>query len=132
MSGTTTKTQNKNIMKSAIQTDKSLFQIPKEGDVIEGIVIGKEGGVLYIDLGHVGTGVVYGAEYIKAHDEIKKLNEGDKLTGKIIEVENEDGYRELSLKEAKEEKNWQLLQSAQNKQEVVEVEIGRASCRERV
>jgi len=114
---------NKNIMKSVMQTDKSLFQLPKEGDVVEGKVVGKEGGVLYIDLGHTGTGVVYGAEYLKAHDEIKNLNEGDKLTGKIIEVENEDGYRELSLKEAKEEKNWQLMQSAKSKQEVVEVEI---------
>lgn len=114
---------SKNVMKSVIQTDKSLFQLPKEGDVIEGEVIGKEGGVLYLDLGQAGIGVVYGAEYLKAHDEIKNLNEGDKLTGKIIEVENEDGYRELSLKEAKEEKNWQLLQSAQSKQEVVEVEI---------
>jgi len=113
----------KNAMKSVVQTDKSLFQLPKKGDVVEGKIIDKEGGVLYIDLGHIGTGVVYGAEYLKAQDEIKKLKPGDELTAKVIEVENEDGYRELSLKEAKQEKNWQHIQESQRNKKIIEIEI---------
>ena len=113
----------KNIMKTAVQAEKSLFQLPKIGDVVEGVVIDKEGGVLYIDLGHIGIGVIFGVEYLKAQDEIKKLKKQDKVIAKIIEVENEDGYRELSMKEAKEEKNWKVMEEAQKSQNSLEVEI---------
>ena len=123
MPATVKKESNKNIMKTAVQAEKSLFQLPKKGDVVEGVVINKQGGVLYIDLGHTGTGVVYGVEFLKAHDEIKKLKKQDKVVAKIIEVENEDGYRELSMKEAKAEKNWNSMQEAQKNQELIEVEI---------
>ena len=42
------------------------------------------------------------AEYILARDIIKKINAGDKVSAKVVEAENEDGYIELSLKEARQ------------------------------
>ena len=127
MSNIATKQPDKNIMKNVVQAEKSLFQLPRKGDVVEGIVIDKVGGVLYLDLGHIGTGVIYGIEYLKAQDEIKKLKKQDKVVAKVIEVENEDGYRELSMKEAKEEKNWKLMEGAQRSQEPMEVEVVEAN-----
>ncbi|MEX0877754.1 MAG: S1 RNA-binding domain-containing protein [Candidatus Spechtbacterales bacterium] len=119
----TTKIQNKSLMKDALQSNKDMFQLPRPGDILEGSVIGKESGVLYIDLGPMGTGVVYGVEYFKVQDEIKKMHPGDRVTAKLVQLENEDGYRELSMKKAEEEKSWHYLADKQKTQEKIEVKV---------
>ena len=79
---------------------------PKGGELIEGKVLEKRHGTLFVDLGAKGTGIVYGKEYKLAEDIIKPLTVGDPVNAKIVEVDNEAGYVELSLKEAGEEKRW--------------------------
>lgn len=54
---------------------------------------------------------------------IKKFKKGDKITAKLIEFENKNGYRELSLKEASTEKNWKNLRDKKENQELIEVRI---------
>src|SRR3989338_5798649 len=106
-------TQQKDIVKEALRADKSLFQLPKVGDVLEGTILGKESGAVYLDLGEWGTGIIYGREYYQAQDTLKGVKPGEKLTAKIVELENEDGYRELSIKEAGEEMAWSILRQKQ-------------------
>ncbi|MDX1535400.1 MAG: S1 RNA-binding domain-containing protein [Candidatus Spechtbacterales bacterium] len=120
-----TKTENSTngVMKDALQTNRSLFQLPHEGEIVEGKVIGKESGVLYIDLGPIGTGVVYGVEYFKVQDEIKDLEPGDTVSAKLTQIENEDGYRELSMKKAEEEKSWRYLEEVHRNQESIEMKV---------
>jgi len=120
---TTIKTKEKTPMKEALQAQKSYFQLPKRGDILEGEVLGRESGMLFVDLGIVGTGVVYGVEYFRAQDIIKNLKPGDKITAKLVELENDDGYRELSLKKAEEEKNWQYLEEKRRSSETVGIQI---------
>ncbi len=42
-------------------------------------------------------------------DVIKNLEIGDKVFAKIVEMENDEGYRELSLRDATKEIGWQRL-----------------------
>lgn len=88
---------------------KSAFPIaiPKTGELIQGTVLSRRGPSLYIDLGPYGTGIVYGREYYNARDIIKPLAIGDPVAAKVVEIENEDGYTELSLCEAGRDKLWQ-------------------------
>ncbi len=79
---------------------------PSVGDLVEGSVIGIEKGALYIDLPPYGTGIIYGREYIAARDIIKKIAIGDNVSAKVIDTNNEHGYIELSLKEAKQALIW--------------------------
>ncbi|MEX0869831.1 MAG: S1 RNA-binding domain-containing protein, partial [Candidatus Spechtbacterales bacterium] len=116
-------TATKNNLKEFIQSQKEFFQLPKVGDIVKGKALGKESGVLYVDLGIVGTGVVYGAEYFRAQEEIKNISPGDEISAKIVELENDEGFRELSLKKAEEEKNWQYLENKLSNKEAVEVKI---------
>lgn len=81
----------------------------KTGDIVEGEVIEKKGSRMFVDLGVRGTGIVYGREYTEANDIIKGLQPGDQLHAKVVETENDEGYIELSLKEAGREKNWQEM-----------------------
>ena len=80
--------------------------------LIEGPVIGIEKAAIYIDLGPYGTGVIYGREFRNARDIIKKMNIGDTVKAKIVETENDDGYVELSLKEAKQALIWSEAEKA--------------------
>jgi small subunit ribosomal protein S1 len=80
--------------------------------LIEGPVIGIEKASVYIDLGPYGTGIIYGREYRNAREIIKKMNIGDVVKAKIVETENEDGYVELSLKEAKQALIWSEAEKA--------------------
>lgn len=80
---------------------------PKAGDLLDGKVLSKLGQKVFVDLGSFGTGVIYGREFINARDLIKKLHPGDAISAKVIELENEDGYVELSLREARTDIVWQ-------------------------
>lgn len=98
-------------------------QMPKEGELIDGAVLGKEGTYLYIDLGAFGTGVIYGKEYYDAQDLVKGLKVGDKVSAKVIELQNDDGYVELSLKEAGQQMIWEELEKIRQTGEVISVKI---------
>src|SRR3989338_789239 len=79
------------------------------GSIIEGKVVAKDRSSIFIDLGSQGTGIIYGREFYEAKETIKNLNIGDKVTAKIVEMENDDGYRELSLRDAIKDMGWQKL-----------------------
>ena len=79
---------------------------PSEGAIVDGAVIGVESAAVYVDLSPFGTGIIFGREYANARDIIKKINIGDTIAAKVTETENEDGYIELSLKEARQALIW--------------------------
>ena len=88
-------TDKTNVMESLIET---IPETPKVGMEIKGKVIGLNHAALYVDLPPFGTGIIYGREYIIGRDMIKKLHHGDDITAKIVDVNNKEGYIELSLK----------------------------------
>src|SRR3989338_9306001 len=64
----------------------------KEGDLIEGIIMEKRGSRLFVDLKNRGTGIVYGREFYDAQNVIKTLKPGDRVSAKIVELDNDDGF----------------------------------------
>lgn len=79
---------------------------PQEGEMVEGTIIGFGRAAAYVDLPPFGTGIIFGREYGNARDILKNANLGDTITAKVVERENEDGYIELSLKEARQALIW--------------------------
>ncbi len=96
---------------------------PKKKDLIEGVVLKKQGSVLYVDLQPFGTGIIYGREFNNARELIRSLKIGDVITAKITELENENGYIELSLKEAGEEIIWREAEEAMEHNEVFSLAV---------
>lgn len=97
------------------------------GDLIEGTVITTSGITMYIDLGVYGTGIIFGREFLNAKDMIKNINVGDTVKGKIVELENEDGYIELSLKEARQALVWGDADKLMKSGEVLELPVKEAN-----
>ncbi|KKQ59302.1 MAG: RNA binding S1 domain protein [Parcubacteria group bacterium GW2011_GWD1_38_16] len=102
-------------------------QLPKVGELIDGAILGKKGSCLYINLGAFGIGVIYGKEYYEAQDLIKGVKIGDKVSAKVLELQNDDGYVELSLKEAGQEMAWDELRKIKESGEIISVKITEAN-----
>ncbi len=106
--------------------DKSVTP-PSIGDVVEGDVIGVEKSCVYINLTPYGTGIIFGKEFINARDIIKKINIGDKVSAKVVDAGNKDGYIELSLKEARQALIWDEAEAAIKNKTVLELPVEEAN-----
>jgi small subunit ribosomal protein S1 len=100
---------------------------PESDDIVEGPVIGIGKAAVFIDLAPFGTGIIYGREYQNAKDLIKKTNIGDIISAKVVERENEEGYIELSLKEAKQALLWSEADAMIKSRTIVELTVKEAN-----
>lgn len=109
--------------KADVLNKDSDSSIPMVNDLAEGSVIGQDGSMLFIDLSPFRTGVIYGREFNNAKEIIKSLKLNDKITAKVLEVENENGYVSLSLKEAKQEIVWREAEEIRKEKACLSIPI---------
>jgi len=103
-------------MKDALLKEKELPRLPQEGDLIEGKIIKLSKTAIILELGPLGTGIIYGGEWKDNRNVIKNLKLGDTISALVLMPENNDGYVELSIKEATLEKTWSDLKEKKQKQ----------------
>ena len=99
----------------------------EEGMLVDGTVISKEKSSVFLDLGLSGTGIIYGREFLNARDLIKNIDIGDVIKVKVVEKENEDGYVELSLKEARQARLWNEAEQVIQDKIVFDLEVKEAN-----
>ena len=114
-------------MKEILEKTNHLSRPPKVGEIIEGEVIGIEKASVFVDLGVWGTGIIYGREFFDAKERLKTIKIGDKVFAKIIDLENEEGYIELSIASAGKEIVLENLRQKKEKGETVKVKILKAN-----
>jgi small subunit ribosomal protein S1 len=103
--------------------ENQMISIPSVGDVLEGIVIEKTSNSILLDLGPLGTGIVFGTELKDGMGITNKLKPGDTIKATLIEIENEDGYFELSIRQASYERAWEDITSKQENKDVVHAKV---------
>lgn len=111
----------KSILQTIIRDRPGLFAPLKPGDVVEGTVIRKGSRLILVDLGRHGTGAIYGGEIMNARETARGLGPGAKISGKVVSLDNEDGYVELSITEAGRQKSWERVTELRDKDEVIKV-----------
>jgi small subunit ribosomal protein S1 len=111
-------------MKDILSTRNDVLKID---DVIEGHVLAVEKSAVFIDLKPYGTGIIYGLEFLQAKDIIKKLNVGFAVKVKVVELENEKGYIEVSLREAREALVWTDIEEAEKTKKVLSLPVVEAN-----
>ena len=97
--------------------------VPKAGDLVTGRVIDIGKNSIYLDLGILGTGIVMGREMKDGMGIADNLKKGDEVEASVLGLEDEDGYMELSLREAGYEKIWDELERKKKENEVIETKI---------
>jgi small subunit ribosomal protein S1 len=112
------------IMSGFIEAVKTL---PADGDVVAGTVSAIGRARVYIDIPQIGTGIIYGREYMNARDILRKVGVGDSIEAKVVMSENEDGHIELSLKEARQALIWADAESAVKNATILSLEVKEAN-----
>lgn len=119
------KEQKKEGPMSAVLRDTP--SMPAVGDVVEGPVVAVGRARVFVDLHPFGTGIIYGREYLSARETLKNVHVGDTIAAKIVELENKDGYIELSLREARQALIWGEAEKAVAEKTVFELPIADAN-----
>lgn len=110
-----------------LQKLNDTVSVPRPGELIDGKILAIENLSMYLDIGPKKTGIIYGAEYQNAKNILKNIKIGDTISVKVVSPENEDGFVELSLREAAKELAWQTVKDKKEKNEEFEVKIAKAN-----
>lgn len=102
---------------------KTAVEKPAEKTLIQGTVIGKDKMAVFVDIPPFGTGIIFGREYLNARDIIKEISIGDSVSAKVVTPEGENGYIELSLKEARQALVWAEAKQAVEHNTVFELPV---------
>lgn len=111
------------ILSQLIKSEPDIISFLKEGDLIETEFIARNAKAVYFDLGKFGTGIVYGAELSNSKDVLKNIAKGGKISAKIISLDNDNGFVELSLAGAHKQKGWQELKTVMENEEILSIKI---------
>ncbi|MBI2113106.1 MAG: S1 RNA-binding domain-containing protein [Candidatus Wildermuthbacteria bacterium] len=95
----------------------------RAGEIVQGKVIGLGRSAIYLDLSPYGTGIIYGKEFLDEKDILRQAKIGDTLAVKIVDLENDQGYIELSIREAGRELTWDKLHEIKNTQQLIQVKV---------
>src|SRR3989344_4691807 len=119
----TRETNSAREMKELLAAKGELFEFPKEGEIIEGTVLEKGRNKIYFDLGSFRTGVVYKTEVDLSAYDVNEIKVNQVLPVKILALENDEGFVELSLREAGLDRTWDELRELKDGGEVFEVVV---------
>lgn len=95
------------------------LDLPKQGDVLDGEIISVSKSNMLVNLGTLGTGIIYPSEFYDNPNLVKGLRKGDHISVILMEVENDDGYRELSLRQAQRTTAWDDIKEKRERGEII-------------
>ena len=103
----------------------TVVELPKAGSVIEGEVLTVSKNAVMVDLGSLGTGIVYPGEFYDNTTLQKSLVPGTHVSAVFLSLEDEDGlgYRELSLKRAQRTTAWEDIKQKKESGEIITTKI---------
>ncbi len=102
---------------------KEGLDLPKTGQILNGEIINVSKANIIVDLGPIGIGLVYPGHFYDNPERTKALKKGDKVSVMLLELENDEGYRELSLKAAQLTTAWEDIREKMEKSEIVNAPI---------
>ncbi|PIR06805.1 MAG: 30S ribosomal protein S1 [Candidatus Komeilibacteria bacterium CG11_big_fil_rev_8_21_14_0_20_36_20] len=115
-------TTSQSLMDKLLQKDEAI-KIPKVGDLVSGTIISVSKNEIYLDLAGITTGIIRGQEIYDESDESSNLKIGDKTLATVIGLDNENGYMELSFREAGHKKAWDNLEKLYKEGTIIESKV---------
>ncbi|MFA5986462.1 MAG: S1 RNA-binding domain-containing protein [Parcubacteria group bacterium] len=103
--------------------DTDTIKVPHVGDVVEATVIDISASVVLLDIGPIGTGMVIGREAKSGLSADEKLRPGSTVQATVVDLDNDEGYIELSIREASYERAWDDLREKMENKETIMVKM---------
>lgn len=113
----------KKTMEKLAKNEKDFLRLPQPGDIIEGKLIKKGTRRMSFDLSPYGTGVVYKREFYDMPHDLNQLRKGDRVPLKVLDLENEEGLIELSMKRARKERGWAYVKKAKEEAKPITIKV---------
>lgn len=112
-------------MKDFEEEINASFRRFREGDRISGTVVSVEEEEILVDLNSFSQGVIPAGEYSEdpSFHAMDQIQTGDSVTAVVLDPDDGQGRVLLSLKEAKEEESWKILQQALEDKTVFAVKV---------
>jgi len=114
-------------VKDHLKQYKELLIPPKSGDIIKGKVIEKTKKGLFLEIGNYKVGLISKEDLSASGKDISKIDEGEEISAKIINLEGKNDFIRLSLKEASKDLTWEKLQGLNDKREKILLKVIRAN-----
>ena len=95
----------------------------RAGEIVEGKVVGIGKSALFLDLGPQGAGIIYGKAFLEEKEKLRDTKIGNMLSVKILDIDNDEGYIELSVREAGRELTWKKLHELKEKEELFKAKV---------
>ena len=103
--------------------ESDFIHVPKTNEIVKGTVIDISRSEIRIDIDGLTTGVIRGREFFDESDDSNDIKVGDEVEATVIELENENGEMELSLRFAGHQKAWGNLQDLKNHAEIIKADV---------
>ncbi len=119
----TTKTSKKTSQMDKLLTSNDNPSLPKMGEIVGGKVVYVGRNEIIVDIGGIVTGIIRGHEAYDESGEYENLRIGDEIAATVLELENERGLMELSIRQAGHQKAWDRLKQLKDEGEIVQVSV---------
>ncbi len=100
------------------------YHVPKRGEIVDGIVVRIDKDGILVDIGTKSEGIIPSHDFqnlsFEALDQIKV---GDEILVYVLQPENQNGHVVLSLKRARAEQGWRVVQKRYEEGQMVEAEV---------
>jgi small subunit ribosomal protein S1 len=109
---------------NALMEEAFRFQTPKQGDIVEGVIVSVTPTEVLVDVGAKSEGLVPSKELERLGREgLETLNVGDTVLVYVVRPEDRDGNLILSIRRAEEEGDWRRAQALHESGDVFEGQV---------
>lgn len=115
--------QNLTVKSDFAKLIKDFVKIPQIGELVRGAVFSVSKNEVRVNIYNFKSGVIRGPELYDLKSLYPDLKEGDEIEATVIDLENENGEVELSLRFTGERLGWDEVEKAKRENKIIEIKI---------
>jgi small subunit ribosomal protein S1 len=113
--------ENHMTMAELLDQEESFFRVLQPGDIVKGTVASKRSNEILVDVGAKSEGIVSAKDLDNlSSEEIAEIKIGDEIPVYVVNVEGEEDHINLSISQARIERDWDRAKHLFDKGETVE------------
>jgi small subunit ribosomal protein S1 len=113
-----------NEMQRLLDEEAAQFRTLKRGDVVEGQIVHMDADEILVDIGLKSEGVLSTKELpASGYGAQSELKVGDNVLVYVVQPETPDGHPVVSIKRARQERQWRIAQEQYERGELLEAEV---------
>jgi len=111
-------------MQRLLDAQEGQFKTIKRGDVVEGQIVHMDADEILVDIGLKSEGVLNTKELSSTgYGSLGELNVGDNVLVYVMQPETPEGHAVVSIKRARQERQWRVAQEQYERGELLEAEV---------